>query len=173
MDSRRWQQRLRQSRSKLVNLRAALGEGVSQTQGTWMAVGEEAVVHLELFNPLQTQLQLDHLTLDLTFTPAVLVEEMSAPSSQGSQASVVAGGRVARSGVAWASGTDVDAEEVEDARLVVEKKDLILAAGGRYVVAMRMTALQPGTIRVKGLVWRLGGVVLCRHEVSKERHRQA
>ena len=52
-------------------------------------------------------------------------------------------------------------------------KDLILAAGGRYVGAMRMTALQPGTIRVKGLVWRLGGVVLCRHEVSKERHRQA
>ncbi len=149
-----------------MNLRAALVEGVSQTQGPWMAVGEEGVVHLELYNPLQTQLQLDRLTLSVTFTAAVAAGDKARPGD--SCAVVAAGESSGGGGVAKTAGCqdmDKDLQEQAGGAVLVEHKDLSLAAGGRYVVAMRMTAREPGTIRVTGLVWRLGGVVTCTHEV--------
>ena len=152
VDGRRWRQRLRQSKSKLVNLRAALWEGAAWTQGPWMAVGEEAVVHIELYNPLQTQLQLDQVTLSLCLTPSRRAEDREAPD------------RSAEDGVV--ARAEECAGALQDGRVTVERKDLSLAAGGRYVVAIRMTALEPGTILVKGLEWRLAGVVRCVHSLQ-------
>jgi hypothetical protein len=145
-----------------VNLRAALVDGGGWTHGPWMAVGEEAVVHLELYNPLQTQLQLDELTLLVSLTPAHACTDGEAPPG-----SAVAGGREDGEAVMGEDGRWGEAgPDRGDARVTVERKDLCLAPGGRYVVAMRMTARAAGTLVVCGLAWRLAGVVRCVHQLQ-------
>ena len=125
-----------------------------------MAVGEESFLEIELHNPLQMSLQLDDLTLALSFSPAAPAgpEDLSATANASAPSRDGAGGGAADSDEAAETGFGHPSVDVE-------KKCLNLAPGARYVVRLRVCGRQPGIIKIKGLVFKLFGVVICIHEL--------
>jgi hypothetical protein len=186
VDGRRWVQRLRQSRSKLVNLRATLSEGSGQLKGAWVPMDEDIFVEVEVDNPLQVALQLDDLTLTYLFQAAVPQDQYasasgadklgtsagSAPASSGA-AIASAGAAIASAGAgasladeASGAGNGLGGDQGLADCVEIERKSLNLAAGARYVVRIRLVARRAGTLRLTGLSWKLAGAVCCVRELS-------
>ena len=180
VDPRRWRERMKQGRSALQNLRAALPDPVPRNQRS-VVVGEETVWHVQLHNPLLVPLELHDLTLAYTFSssgPEQGKESGGGAGGTGAQDDGGAGGDGANAGgeEPWGEGEGDGGtgDTSQDRPLRVEKLKVTLEAGTRKEVAIKLCALKEGWVFVRGLRWRLGGAVRCvrafgEHETKRHR----